>query len=104
MSSCCTGHVLVISITVAPTCSNPVQAHYYFEGVKLAHGRDNVLAHLKENPDTAARIAQAVRVRLAEGGGRASAAVADSEDEDEEPFSLDDETLAAELADRTDAL
>jgi hypothetical protein len=87
-------------------------AHYYFEGVKLAQGRDNVLRHLKENPDTAARITTAVQARMAEvrgssgsgkalGGKKAAGSLSAEEleaelgDFDEEL--LDDDGLAADL-------
>lgn len=87
-------------------------AHYYFEGVKLAQGRDNVLRHLKDNPDTAARITTAVKARMAEvrgssgsgkalGGKKAAGSLSAEEleaelgDFDEEL--LDDDGLAADL-------
>lgn len=67
-------------------------SHYYFEGVKLAQGRENVLQHLKDNPDTAARLSTAVQAKIAElgsaalkGGGSGSSSFDD------------DEALAAEL-------
>lgn len=80
-------------------------SHYYFEGVKLAQGRDNVLVHLKDNPDTAARISQALKVRMAEeAAGKASAGsrkAGSSSDLDFDEFEeelLDDEGLLEDLS------
>lgn len=78
-------------------------SHYYFEGVKLAQGRDNVLLHLKDNPDTAARISTAVKQKMQE---RQAARVKPSNKADdssgfgEDDFAddlLDDEALLQEL-------
>lgn len=77
--------------------------------MKLAQGRDNVLRHLKENPDTAARITTAIKAKMAEvrsSGGKAlgkkkSASLSAEELEDElEDFEddlLDDDSLAEDL-------
>lgn len=90
-----------------------LQGHYNFEGVKLAHGRDNALAFLKENPDTAARIAQAVKVKLAEARNASRNKSDDITDklqkldEDEESNGdedLDGDSSAAELTEHIDAL
>lgn len=78
-------------------------SHYYFEGVKLAQGRDNVLVHLKDNPDTAARITQALKVKMAQdAAGRASsgAKAGSSSDLDFDEFEeelLDDDALLDDL-------
>lgn len=69
-------------------------AHYYYEGEKFAHGRESALTYLKENPDFAARIAQGVRLRLAEGADSASRASSDAltaSDEEEDLLLLDQE-------------
>lgn len=92
-------------------------AHYYFEGVKLAQGRDNVLRHLKENPDTAARVTTAVQAKLAElrSSGKSlssskskkaalTSADLDAELEDFEEELLDDDGLAMDLSKRVDEL
>ena len=81
----------------------PQGSHYYFEGVKLAQGRDNVLVHLKDNPDTAARITQALKVKMAQdAAGRASsgAKAGSSSDLDFDEFEeelLDDDALLEDL-------
>lgn len=78
-------------------------AHYYYEGVKLAQGRDNVLRHLKENPDTAARITTAVQAKMRDwtSSSKQPAAAKDlSSSLDEDEFGddlLDDEALLKEL-------
>lgn len=79
-------------------------SHYYFEGVKLAQGRDNVLLHLKENPDTAARVTTAVKNKMQEVGSRqpstkaAKGSSSSSFDElDFEDELLNDEDLLKEL-------
>lgn len=77
-------------------------SHYYYEGVKLAQGRDNVLAFLKDNPDTAARLAQAIKVRLAEA--RLPVAEADDDVGRFEDTGVDEEAVAAEMADQADAV
>lgn len=72
--------------------------------MKLAQGRDNVLVHLKENPDTAARITQALKVKMAEDAvGRASsgAKAGSSSDLDFDEFEeelLDDDALLEDLS------
>jgi hypothetical protein len=72
--------------------------------VKLAQGRDNVLVHLKDNPDTAARITQALKVRMAEdAAGRASAGAkkagssSDLDFDEYEEELLDDDKLLEDL-------
>lgn len=85
-------------------------AHYYYEGVKLAQGRDNVLRHLKDNPDTAARMITAVKAQMQEerasgiksSSKKAALSLADLDDEDALDFEdelLDDEFLAKDLED-----
>lgn len=80
-------------------------SHYYFEGVKLAQGRENVLLHLKENPDTAARLTTAVKAKMAEVRQSGAAKLSTKrplgssfEDDDLDLESMDDETLLQELA------
>jgi hypothetical protein len=83
----------------------PQGSHFYFEGVKLAQGRDNVLAHLKDNPDTAARLTTAVQAKIAELGalaasGSSSGARSGGLEDDDEDFGdelLDDDALLQEL-------
>ncbi|KAF8071117.1 recA [Scenedesmus sp. PABB004] len=90
-------------------------SHYYFEGAKLAQGRENVLVHLKDNPDTAARVKTAVKARLAEavaargaaaraGGAGAAGLSGDDGDEgfDDVDFD-DDEALMRDLEKAADA-
>ncbi|WIA32067.1 hypothetical protein OEZ86_002919 [Tetradesmus obliquus] len=79
-------------------------SHIYFEGVKLAQGRDNVLAHLRDNPDTAARLTTAVQAKLAEGAAQqaSSGGSGSVEDDDVEGFAdelRDDDAMAQELQD-----
>jgi recombination protein RecA len=70
-------------------------SHYYFEGVKLAQGRDNVLAHLKDNPDTAARVTQAVKLKLAEVGPAPSSGEADDDEQYTDEEGILDEVVSA---------
>lgn len=58
-----------------------------------------MLAHLKDNPDTAARVTQAVKLKLAELGARMPGSAAEEEEEDSVEQELTDEALVAELAD-----
>lgn len=81
-------------------------SHYYFEGAKLAQGRDNVVAHLRDNPDTAARLQVAVAARLAEGcrapSGAAGGPAGGADEElalfgDEDGDDIDDDDLLRQL-------
>jgi hypothetical protein len=75
--------------------------------VKLAQGRDNVLSHLRDNPDTAARLTTAVQAKIAEvaaqqaaSGSGSGARGSGSLDDDLEGFGdelLDDDALLQEL-------
>jgi hypothetical protein len=75
--------------------------------VKLAQGRDNVLSHLRDNPDTAARLTTAVQAKIAEvaaqqagSGGGSGARGSGSLDDELEGFGdelLDDDALLQEL-------
>jgi hypothetical protein len=87
-------------------CFTSQGSHFYFEGVKLAQGRDNVLAHLKDNPDTAARLTTAVQAKIAElgalqasssGSGAHSSSLDDDDDDGFGDELLDDDALLAEL-------
>lgn len=89
---------LCADMAVLPPAGALLQgSHYYFEGVKLAQGRENVLQHLKDNPDTQARLSTAVRSKMAELGS--SAPHAGSSNSSEE---LDDELFAEQLRDGID--
>eukprot|EP00879_Flechtneria_rotunda_P013087 GHRR01013667.1.p1 GENE.GHRR01013667.1~~GHRR01013667.1.p1 ORF type:complete len:213 (+),score=78.41 GHRR01013667.1:105-743(+) len=87
-------------------------AHYYFEGNKLAHGRENVLTYLKENPDTMARLVVATKAKLAEHrsssssrsgtASRSSSSLPFDDDDDLDDLLEDDEALNADLMQRLD--
>ena len=87
-------------------------SYYYFDGVKLAQGRDNVLLHLGDNPDTAARITTAVKQKLQEGGGKvkvvgnaaSTGSFVDDELDFDEDELIDDDALAQDFADQRDRL
>lgn len=78
--------------------------------MKLAQGRENVLVHLKANPDTAARITTAVQQKLQEVGSRGTlsskkASTSSSlDDVDFEDDLLDDDALFEELERRQSGL
>lgn len=99
--------VLLLPLVCRAAVTPAQGSHYFYEGVKLAQGRENVLRHLKDNPDTAARMITAVKAQMQEERAsgvksstkKAALSLADLDDEDFEDELLDDDFLAKDLED-----